>query len=442
MNGQRRFFFLIIFILFLFHFWRIGISIASKGNTIEVISPKSADKEIASPVKLQKLIEFAMENNPGIKAAKLEWSRIIQKYPQAISLDDPMIIYAYSIKNVETRTGPQKQIFKLSQKIPFPGKLSLKGDVVIKEVEIAKTNFEKELRNVIVAIKKSYYELFYIRKAAELTTQNNKILEHFNKIGASDYAKEATSLNDVLKAQSQYAQSSYDLILLQELETTEITRLNTLINRDPETPIQEIEEPEIYPFKHSLNDLYKWASHNEELQVAELTVEKSRIQHKLSKYQYYPDFKVGVDYIDTGIPLNPNAIDAGKDAVRVVFGFNIPIWFSKNKSVVQEANVNIEKFEKKKEALNNEIMNKIKKTFFTLNNSDRLIKLYKDSLIPQAKQSMEIAETWYKNGQGSLSGLLETQSMWLNFQLAYYRAAADYLKGITSLERLVGKSLF
>lgn len=431
-----------ISIVFLFIFCGTGIAIGSEIEVKDITHGEPLETKTSSPVTLQKLIEFAMENSPRIKAAKLEWSRTIQKYPQAVSLDDPTITVGYSVRDVETRTGPQKQVFKLSQNIPFPGKLSLKGEVVVKEVEIAKTKFEKEVRNVLVSIKKSYYELYYIVKAIELTEQNTKVLEHFTKIGTADYASDATALNDVLKAQSQYAQSSYDLILLREMETTEKTRLNTLLNRDPETSINKLEEPVIQPFEYSLEDLYEWASHNEELQTAELEVEKSRAKHKLSKYHYYPDFKMGLDYINTGTPLDPNTVDAGKDSVRVVFGINIPLWFSKNKSAVEEADIAVKKSEKKKEALKNEFMNKIKKSYFNLNNSDRLIKLYRDSLLPQAQQSMEIAETWYKNEEGSLSALLETQSIWLNFQLAYYRSFADYMKGIADLERLTGKMLF
>ena len=54
---------------------------------------------------------------------------------------------------------------------------------------------------------------------------------------------------------------------------------------------------------------------------------------------------------------------------------------------------------------------------------------------------MEIAETWYKEKKGSFSGLLEAQSIWLNFNLARERALADYHQRLAELERLVGIKL-
>jgi len=105
------------------------------------------------------------------------------------------------------------------------------------------------------------------------------------------------------------------------------------------------------------------------------------------------------------------------------------------------ARINHEKSVQEKNAIKNEVYNQIKNIYFRITNSDRLVKLYSSSLIPQAQRSMEIAETWYRERQGSLSGLLETQGIFYNFQLAYYRAVADYLKNIAEMEMVTGKRL-
>ncbi len=392
-------------------------------------------------MSLADLVRQAVEKNPEIKAARLEWARVIQRYPQAVSYDDPMLTFTYGVEEIETRLGPQDHVLSLSQRLPFPGKLSLKGDVVAKEVEIARTRYERTVRDVIVDVKKSFYELYYIDRAIKLTEQNKKVLEHFTKISTTDYALDATALNDVVKAQSQYAQASYDLILLKEMRAAEATRLNTLLDRDPEYRIEGLEEPQIGEFDHTLEELYEWAVKNEELRIAGLEVEKNDLEVSLSKYKYLPDFSLGVNYSSIGDPARAGLDDAGRDALSVTFGINIPIWFSKNRAAVSEAELKKERALRERAAVRNEILNRVKNTFFKLTNSERLIELYGKSLIPQAQQSMEIAETWYKEGQGSFTGLLETQSIWLNFQLAYFRAVADYLKNLAELERITGRAI-
>jgi outer membrane protein TolC len=388
------------------------------------LQPAFAEETVA----LNDLIKEAAENSPRIKAAKLEWARVIQRYPQAVALEDPMFEYWHPIERMET-----KYELWLTQKFPFPGRLGLEGDIAAKEVEMAKAMYDKEVRDVIAAVKKSFYELYYIDNAISLTGQNKKVLEHFTEIVTTDYAKDATSLNDVLKAQSQYAQVSYDLILLREMRSTEVTRLNTLLNRNPEHEVAVLEKPVVEPFEHSIDELYKWAADNEEMRIADAKVKKDDLGTSLSRYKYLPEFELGVVYKDR--------IETLKDDTMIIFGMNIPFWFSKNRAAAEEYRINREKSIEERKALKNEIQNQVKNIYFKITNSDRLVKLYASSLIPQAQKSMEIAETWYKEGEGSFSGLLETQSIWLNFQLAYYRAVSDYLKYIADMEMVTGRKL-
>ena len=70
-----------------------------------------------------------------------------------------------------------------------------------------------------------------------------------------------------------------------------------------------------------------------------------------------------------------------------------------------------------------------------------LVTLYRDDLLPQAMNAMEIAETWYREGQASFSDFVETQAVYYNFQLALARANADYGKVLASLEQVVGQTI-
>ena len=80
----------------------------------------------------------------------------------------------------------------------------------------------------------------------------------------------------------------------------------------------------------------------------------------------------------------------------------------------------------------------LRKIYFRLENARRLIELYETTLIPQAAAAIEVAETWHQEGPKSITGFLETQSVWLNFNLARLRAIADYQQNVAQLEQLVG----
>jgi outer membrane protein TolC len=425
-----------------------------------VITPRATmadSKEEAAPVvstvdnltnelDLGQLIELAFKDNPQLRAAKLSWEAVIERYPQVTAYADPVLRYSYFIEEVETRVGPQEQKFSISQAIPFPGKLSLKGDIVTREAQMAKLEFERQTRDLIVELKDAYYELLYITKAVEITRQNKELVKHLAKIGTTDYSLDGTTLNDVFKAQSQLAQLSYDLILLTEFREAEITRINSILNRPPEAALGKPKAVGYVPFKYAPEELYQSAlEHQQELGLSDLEIEKSQKALSLAKMEYLPNFNLGFSYIDVGeaepTPLGTLPDDSGQDAYGLDFGISMPLWCGKNSWRVAEAKLKHEAAIYNKKDRENKTFSVIKTLYFKLQNSERLIKLYQDSLIPQAEQSLETAETWYKEKRGSFSGLLETQSVWLNFNLALHRALTDYYQRIAQLERLVGASL-
>ncbi len=391
---------------------------------------------------LNQLIKMATQNNANLKSKKLAWQSLIQKYPQAIALNDPRISYTEALRPIETRLGPQDRILSLSQKLPFPGKLELKGEVVWSEIKMAKVRYDKTSRDLIVNIKQSFHELVYLENAIQLSLKNKKLLEIINKISSADYAANISTLNDVAKAQSQYAQVSYDVQLLTELRSSEKTRINTLLNRHPEYNFR-VHSGTRKPAKlsHKLIDLYRWADGNEELQIAELAIEKSTIEKKLAGYTERPDFDLGLRYTQIGSSGINGVKNNSRDGLAVSIGISIPLNFEKNNAIKEQARLNRLKNIENKKALKHKLRNKVKGIYFKLNNSYRLITLYGDNLIPQANRALQIAQLQYRQNKGSIAKYLETQSTWLNFQLAYQRALADYAKNIAEMERVTGKSL-
>jgi outer membrane protein TolC len=158
----------------------------------------------------------------------------------------------------------------------------------------------------------------------------------------------------------------------------------------------------------------------------------------LAKYEYLPGFRVGLSYAKGNPDMVPPEF---RDAVGVQFGISIPLWYDKNKSRLEEARAEEQRAQAMKISQINNTNGQIRNLYFRLQNSERLIRLYRDQLLPQAAQAMEIAETWFREKQGSFSDFIETESVYYNFQLSLARAKADYGKYLAQIERLCGLSL-
>lgn len=416
----------------------LTILVLSADLIAQINQTTDVEEVLAEKIYLPTLIRIAVERNPKIKATRIKWQAMIEKYPQVTSLPDPMLMYGYFVRSVETRVGPQRHKISFSQPFPYPGTLDAAGQVTRKEIAIEQVKYELTVRDLIVDLKLSYHELTYLQRAIEITEQNQELLNHILKIANTRYADGKATFNDVLKAQSQLAQLSYDLILLHELQEVEKVSINALLDRPTASPLGACQN-RILDYDLSVAELEKQAlARRQELRVADLNIQKMAEMIELAKLKNKPMFKLDLMTVETGGALMPDTPDDGKNPWTIGIGVSIPWSGSKNRSRVQEAELKYEGAIANRQAMENQTLANLRKIYFRLENARRLVELYEKTLIPQAEQAMEIAETWHQEGIKSIAGFLETQGVWLNFNLARLRAIADYQQNLARLERLIG----
>ncbi|MBW2707694.1 MAG: TolC family protein [Deltaproteobacteria bacterium] len=401
------------------------------------------EDRLAGNVAVSDLIAYAYRNNPAIREVREAWRETVEQYRITTGYPDPEIKFTYFPEPIETRLGPQEWVAGLNQRIPFPGKLSQAGKVVEAEARVAHIKLDRIVKGVMASVRRSFHELLYIRTARKVVTQNLRLLVHLRKLGETAYARDRAALMDMVKAQSQLGQIRYDSILLEELELTEKTRLNGILNRAPDARIGTLVDEGFQPVVFSLKGLYQLAEANQEdLRIARALVERADAKAELARFENLPDFKVGVSYSSIGhpdVPVRPE--DSGRDGLGFQVGMTIPLWFDKNRGRVARAEAGIRKARAAEEVAITEIRTRVHDLFFRLNNAKRLMALYRDDLLPQAMNAMEIAETWYREGQASFSDFVETQGVYYNFQLSLARASADYGKVLAAMERLTGQAI-
>ena len=276
-----------------------------------------------------------------------------------------------------------------------------------------------------------------------LPPQNAALLDQLRSAAETAYADDRAALMDVMKALSQTGQLHYDALLLDELELTEITRLNGLLNRPPQAAIGEIALPPLQTLPYSLEELYQLAAaHQEDIHIAAQGVSRAEAQVDLARYQYLPDFKVGLFYASIGNPdTSQPTPEAGRDALGLRLGLTLPLWVGKNRGRVNRAHAEQARAEALRQGRINASRTDIHVAYFRLQNARRLVDLYRTDLLPQAASALETTEAWFREGYAEFADLVEAQSTWYNFQLTLARAQADYGKHFARLEELVGHPL-
>ena len=408
---------------------------------------ESGPIDLSGDLDLGQLIEIAAERNPRLAAARQRWLASAQRPAQARALPDPLLRYTEYIEPIETRAGPLNRRFDLTQPIPWPGKLSVAGKLASEESKIKELEYHIALRDTVANVKVSYAEYVFLRKALGIVQRNRKLAQQLAEKASALYAtskkgkRDVVTLFDSLKAQSQLAQLAYDTITLEELRVVEATNINSFLSRAPRAPLGAPRDLAYRMLNASVEDLYALGlRYRQELQAAVHAIGAAHEAERLAKLARVPDFSVGVTYSQVGQPLVPGP-DGGDDAWGISLGMTLPIWVTKNRARIAEATSRRYAAERDRQARIDDFMARITKVYFRLQNAERLVRLYKESLIPQAEEAMEIAEQWRDVGRDTIGRYLEAQGVWLNFQLAYHRALADYEQMVARLEQLVGTSL-
>jgi len=422
-------------------FWTVFLSFSMGLCFAEDIKKiENIEDGFSKELYLSDLLQYALRTNPSIASSKESWKVFIENYRIGKSYPDPQLMMSYFPSPIETRLGPQDWSLTLSQAIPFPGRLTQQGKVLEKDGKISKLKLDKTIKTIVKSVSTSFYELIYIQNAIRIAKINFNLNQELLKISENSYADDKVLFYDVAKAQAQTAQIQYDILLLEELEQTEKTRINTLLNRAPDADLGMAQDLAFRQIVYGLDEVYKLSQDNlEDILIADEKIQKADEVIKLSKFENLPSFKLGLFYAGIGDPEVPNPpADAGDDAVGIQFGLTLPLWFGKNKSRTSKAIAGKQKATAQKMTITNKTNAQISRLWFKLQNSKRLIILYKDNLIPQSIRSSQTAETWYREGQGSFSDFLEIQATAYNFQLSLERAKADYGKTLIKLEQLAG----
>ncbi|MFH0935633.1 MAG: TolC family protein [Candidatus Omnitrophota bacterium] len=390
---------------------------------------------------LNSLIDEACRNNPAVKEAHNRWKAAEYKVKEVSGLPDPMASYTYFGESVQTRVGPQKNKYGLSQKIPFPGKLSLKAKTQLKNAEILKEKYEATLREIIKEIKFVYYDIFWVDKSTQITEEEKVILEHMEKSARVKYESNLSPQQDVIKTQVELSKIIERLFLLEQNRKALVAKLNSILNRSQNETFGKVENLEAQEFTHSLDELYQISqSSKPELLAANLDIERAQYEKSLAKSNYLPDFTLGFDYIQVGSG-HTNAIDDGKDAWTTTIAVHIPLWFDKVSAQVNEKKAALQASRDNYQNIENRLNYEIEDLYSKIATYRDIVSLYKTALIPQAEQSFEAAKTSYETGKVDFLNWLDSEKVLLQTKLAYYKTIVDYQKSIAYLERMAGADL-
>ncbi len=390
------------------------------------------------PLQLQDLVDQALRSNPDIRAAELHVEAMQARIPQAKALPDPKVKVGWMGEpipfDVHDNFPPSYRGVTASETFPFPGKLKLRGKIADRETRAAWWNYEAARRRIVSQVKVAYFQYAYFHKALAITRNNRILLEKLTKIAEARYESGKGLQQDVLKGQVELSQLLEQITILEEQQRTAAARINTLLNRSPQTPLAPPAPLEKTELGYTLQQLYSLAHANDTgIARDQRLIERDRDALALAHKSYDPDFNVSYAYQE-----RPDLTDTQ----GVFVTLNIPIFYkSKQRNEVTEASRNLES-DRSVQANRLTMVNyMVKQQYLAGEQASKLAVLYSQAIVPQSAQTLESSEMAYQTGKADFLTMLDNFINLLNFQVQYYREISDYQISLARLEPLVGVSI-
>ena len=401
-----------------------------------LIRPAPTHSETAPPLALDETERIALESNPEIAVAARRVAMARTHVPIVGALDDPMAMYrgwGIPLKRPWDYNAAQN-MFSLSQTFVSRGKRNLRTSVAQADLDQAQANLEAVRLDVRVRVRKAFFDLLVSEEQARIHAQHVAIAQQAIGAARIKYTAGNVPQQDILKAQVALTQLAEHMIHFDRDAEVARTRLNTLLGRSPNAPIEVRGEHAVQVPLPSIESLETMAmSTRPDLAAAKAAAQRSHKEQELAKKAYTPDFTLSAGYM-----VMPAAQDF-RNGYMVEASMNLP-WLNRKKHEAElaEAKVKATEQDAELEALENTARGQIAEALAEAQSAQKLVLLYQRQLKTQAEATLQSSVIAYENNKTGFLDLLDSQMRVIDVDLAWAQAVGEFDARLADLEMAIG----
>jgi outer membrane protein TolC len=390
-------------------------------------------------VRLDDLVAEAVAKNPDIVAAQRRYDAARQRPAQEDSLPDPMLSAGYNssgnpLPGAGLGTEPTANIgFMVSQELPYPGKRGLRASIAAREADAEFQQIEAARLAVAARVKQAYYRLAYTSAVADVLTRNRDLLTTLLKVSENRYTVGEAAQQDVIKAQTQISILDLQLERVRQERATREGELNALLARPVAAPVGEPEGMQLTPFEASLPSLVEASQANAPmLKRDQIMIARSQLAIDAARKEYKPDFGISGGYYYMGsMPA----------MYEFRFDVRIPLQRERRAAAVAEQLSAAEQARSAYDSARLTLQARIQEDYQMASTAARLARMYRDTVLPQARLALESSIASYQTGRVDFLSVVTNFGTVLEYEMSYVEELASYHTAVSRLEEMTGTPL-
>lgn len=392
-------------------------------------------------LRLEEVLALARERNPRLQAMQAAARAATYRESEASTLPDPMFqlgIMNFGVPDLNTdmpmSMAPSVQVMQM---VPFPGKLSLKGDIASYASGMAEAGADEAWWSVRGMASSIFYELYSLDRRTEVMRETLALLSDFQEVAKALYTSGRGRQADVLRADVEVARMDGEIHKMEAMRTAMAARLNALMDRPAETAVPSPVLGALPLGVPSADTLLIWAGESRPaLARGRMGVAQAQKRQQLAAKQIWPDFTVGLSY-------GQRNRGAGTERMgSAMVGFSLPVHAGSRQYAARDEAAAMERLAQAElESLEADVDARIGELLAELERTRTLTELYRDEVIPEARATVESAFSSYRVGSVDFLTLVGAQMTVNQYQGELYQLLGEYGKAVAALESAIGRTL-
>ncbi len=381
------------------------------------------------------LVAEVLARNQTLVQMTAAWQAASARFPQVTSLDDPMFRANFAPAAMGgLPDGSNGYTFALSQKYPWCGKLKLRGDNAQSLANAAGNEVEDTRLQLIEAAKDAFADYYLVGRALAVNAEALRLLREFRQNAETRYKTGLVPQQDILQADVELGRTQERTVRLERALRVTIARLNTLMHLPPDLPLPPpppkltVGEP-LLPAS-ALRDLA--LNRRPDLKALADRIGADEAALALAYKEYYPDLEPTAAY--------DSFWSNKQQRYQIGVQLNLPVRLDRRKAAVAEAQARLAEHKAELARQIDQVNYLVQQAFEHVNESERVVRLYDQTILPAARENVKSAQAAYVTGKIPFLTLIEAERDVIGLRDRYYDAVAEHLRRIAALERSIGGS--
>src|SRR6516162_8336171 len=391
-----------------------------------------------APASQRELISIVLRDNPALKAARAKWEAMKARVPQAKAWEDLRAGADFRVER-SVNIPPNSfmdQTTMLEQEVPVSGKNLSRGRTATAEARATFEDFRRTELDIVMRTRIAYARLANGYSQLEVNRRNSELLDQFVQISRSRYEAGTATQADVLTAQTDAAKLLEAQAEIERQISQEQSALNVLMNRRAQAPLGHPTELVFAPQTLSLEKLQGIAlTLRPELQRAQDRIDAERFRLELANRQWFPD---------PALNVKAQRYNSAAQAVSEVdLGVSIPIpWLNwkKYSAGVLEARKSVDEAERQFDAMRVETLGLVRDQLKKVQTSANQYELYRDNILPLARQTIEASRAAYEASTGGFLELITARRTLQDAESYALNRLTEYETAVAELDAITGQT--